>query len=296
MPRLTNEAGLPQALYEAIANDSYSRGDSDISVTQLISPPRQVELLRVHDNELTEDASERVYSLLGQAIHTILERASKTGVAEQRLYADVLGWRLSGQVDRLDGTTIADFKTASVNEITYGVKAERELQLNCYAFLARENGIEVERVEAIFILRDWSKRRASQDPTYPQKQVVVHELPLWSAEKARAYVEERVALHKDTRYHYERARMLPNRQLSLPECSDEERWAQGDVYAVMKIGNKRAVKLCDWQAEADVYVQQHNPAHKGLLYVERRAGESIRCSTYCSVSAICEQWKALREN
>lgn len=286
--RLTNNAGLPAPLVEAIANDSYTRGDADISVTSLISPPRQVALLRAHGDELEEDASDRVFSLLGQAIHTIMERASNTGLAEERLYADVGGWRISGQIDRLDGTTIGDFKTASVNELAYGVKAERELQLNCYAHLARLNGYTVERVEAIFILRDWSKVRAAKDPSYPQKQVAIVELPLWSHEKAQAYIEQRVFVHQLARSIYEREQP---QQDGLPDCSAEERWAKPDVYAVMKTGRKSAVKLCDWEAEAQAYVNEWG-ADKH--YIQHRPGESLRCTFYCGAAAVCEQFKAMQ--
>lgn len=276
--KLTNNAGLPTALVEAIENDSYTRGSADISVTSLISPPRQQELIRVHGAELEEEASDRIFSLLGQAIHTILERASVSGVAEERLYADVGGWRISGQIDHMENGVIQDYKTASVNEITRGVREDRTLQLNCYAYLARANGIPVERIEAIFILRDWSKRRASQDPSYPQKQVVVHELPLWSQDRAQSYIEERVRLHQDA--HHE-----------LPECTDGERWAQADVWAVMKEGNKRAVKLCDWEAEAVLLAESKGKDH----YVVRRPGESIRCSLFCGAAPVCSQWKGLSE-
>ena len=276
--------GLPQPLYDAIANDSYSRGEADISVTQLISPPRVVELLRLHDSELEENASDRIYSVLGQGLHTVLERASKTGLAEERLFIEVNGWKISGQVDRMDGTTIIDYKTASTNEMIFGVKAERESQLNCYAHLARLNGYEVKKLEAVFILRDWSKVRAANDPSYPQKQVVVHELPLWSPFEAECFIRDRVTLHQAAR-------------VSLPECSDEERWQRAGKWAVMKKGAKRAYRLCDWEAEANVLMVSLNATTPGKPYsVSQRPGEATRCLHFCSASTVCSQWAAISSN
>src|SRR3990167_5596923 len=46
--KLTNKQGLPQPLVEAVRNDSYGRGDADISVTQLLAPPRKVALIHEH--------------------------------------------------------------------------------------------------------------------------------------------------------------------------------------------------------------------------------------------------------
>ena len=37
---LTNKHNLPEAIVAAIMNDSYTKGDADISVTELLSPPQ----------------------------------------------------------------------------------------------------------------------------------------------------------------------------------------------------------------------------------------------------------------
>src|SRR3954463_10849323 len=37
--KLTNRLGLPEPIVAAVANDGYSRGDADISVTSLLKPP-----------------------------------------------------------------------------------------------------------------------------------------------------------------------------------------------------------------------------------------------------------------
>lgn len=100
--RLSNKMGLPDALVRAIQNDGYNPGEkTDFSVTQLISSPRIRVLRKRHWHEIEDDVSDRIYSLLGQSIHTILERAEVSAHVEERLYAEVDGMTISGQFDRM---------------------------------------------------------------------------------------------------------------------------------------------------------------------------------------------------
>ena len=98
--KITNRANLPDALVRAVANDPYV-GGGDVSVTTLIGPPQIHYLRHKYENDLEEDAIDRIWSLLGQAVHTILERAEQLGLTEKRLYMPVGKWNLSGQFDRL---------------------------------------------------------------------------------------------------------------------------------------------------------------------------------------------------
>jgi hypothetical protein len=82
-----------------VANDEYSAGDADASVTELLGPPRKAVLEEQHADELEEDASDRIWSLFGQSLHSVLERANETGVAERRLSVDCEGWKVSGGMD-----------------------------------------------------------------------------------------------------------------------------------------------------------------------------------------------------
>ena len=311
--RLTNLYGLPQPIVSAVEADDYNRGVADISVTSLISPPRQVALTEAHWDELEEDASDRIYSLFGRAIHKILESEETTATAEQRLYMKVGDWTVSGAMDRIallpwnDGTVvISDYKTAKTDELMRGVKVEREQQLNCYRVLAELNGYKVGALQAVFILRDWSKVRAAQEAKkpklgstpaqgdYPRSQVVVYDIPVWPIEQAYQFIGERVMAHKEAQTAYSRARLdstFP--QLALPECDEEERWARQPVLAVQKPGAKRASKLVDTQEEAAEYIAAHP---KDTFEVVARPGESLKCTYYCSVggtSGICEQYKNL---
>lgn len=273
--KLTNRAGLPEAIVEAVRNDGYSRGDADISVTALIGPPRKAAIEERYAAELEEDASDRIWSLLGQSIHTILERANRSGVAERRLSIVVEGWKLSGGMDLYEeGDTLADYKTTSAWSVKGGVKDEWEKQLNCYAEILRNHGHAPKRLKIVAILRDWSKLEARRDPEYPQSQVVQFDVPLWEQERAKSYIRERVILHQQAR-------------VSLPECTADERWAKPTKYALMKVGGLRAVKLYDSETDA----RAHASVDPRNLRVEVRPGESTRCEAYCSAARFCTQFQ-----
>ena len=274
--KITNKHNLPQALVDAIKNDPYTRGVSDISVTQLISPVKKVSLERKHVHELEEDASGRIWSLIGQAVHTILERANSKDLVERRFYLDVLGKRISGQIDALltDGNLI-DYKVTSAWQVKSGVKDEWEKQLNICRYLIEHSGsyLSIARLSVVAILRDWSKLEAQRSEDYPQSQVVMLPVKMWTSEETRKYIEERVTLHfSDT----------------LPDCNSVERWQRPSVWAVMKQDQKKAVKLFYSPEDADQFLLT-NPK----LFVVKREGMSIRCKFYCSALSFCSQGQSL---
>jgi hypothetical protein len=272
--KITNHADLPQAIVDAITHDGYSKGDAHISVTGLLRPPRLAVLEKCHEDDIVEDASDRIWSLIGQSIHTILERANRVAVAERRLSIVVEGWKVSGGMDIYEEKGIlSDYKVTSVWKLIKGDLSEWEEQLNLYAVILRQHGHEVTKMQIITILRDWSKREAERDAKYPQSQVITIDIPVWEHDKAAAFMKDRVILHKQA-------------QVSLPECTKEDRWAQDDVYAVMKPGRKSAVKLYNNAKDAKI----HADCERGL-YVTHRVGQSVRCKSYCRVAQFCSQYQ-----
>src|SRR6185312_4199648 len=183
--KLTNNLSLPKPIVDAVRNDSYDspKDAKSISVTTLLKPARIVALERKHADEIEEDVSDRIFSLCGQVVHGILERADKTGIAERRLSIEVEGWKVSGQMDRyLDGL-LQDYKFVTAYKFKdAGVPEEYEQQLNVYAEILRQNGHTVTRMQIVGILRDWSKMEARRDPAYPQTQIVIRDVPLWPSE------------------------------------------------------------------------------------------------------------------
>jgi hypothetical protein len=275
--KLTNRLGLPEPLVAAVTNDGYTKGGADISVTELLAPPRQVALKRQHEDAISEDVSERIWSLLGQSIHTILERANETGIAERRLTITVEGWTVSGGMDLVcKDRVLSDYKTTTAYKFKGGkAPIEHEQQLNCYAEILRQNGEAVSALQIVGILRDWSKLEAARDADYPQTQVVMISVPMWPQAKAQAFMRERVILHKQAR-------------VTLPLCSGEDRWAKPDTFAVKKQGAARATRVYDNEDEAI-----HHAKQDSSLFVEARKGESTRCKHYCAVARFCAQYQAL---
>lgn len=273
--KFTNSLKLPQPLVSAVTNDPYSKGVCDYSVTELLKPPRQAVLQKAHGEEITEDVADRIWSLMGQVVHGILERSNVDAIAERRMVATFHGKRVSGGMDAYyDHGLLQDYKTTTAYKFKSNtVPEDFEQQLNCYAEILRQNGDKVERLEIVGILRDWSKMEAFRDPNYPRKQVVVLPVPLWPSEKVQAFIGGRIDAH-------EKAKAV------LPLCNDNERWARKRVWAVMKPGRKTAVKLHD----SEQFAKEHAKSEPGL-YVVDRPGESIRCAFYCSAAPFCSQYQ-----
>ena len=312
--KITNERNLPYALVKAVENDSYSMGDADKSVTGLLQPPRQAALRELHADEVTEDASDRVYALYGQIVHKILEQAgeqSRNAINEERLFADVQGfsgepaWTVSGQTDTLTLTedqkswvitdykfvTAWKFKRDKFDPDTPVMPEDYENQLNLYGHLLRENGFKVDGLKIVAIYRDWSKLEAKRDKNYPQLGAETHDIPLWSEDKAKAFIEERVRLHQE-------AMFLGNKYAeaasNLPECTDEERWAKPDKFALMPTAKSaRARKLFNSEVDATAWAAANNM--KPGWVIEHRRGVNTRCESYCLVSEYCTQFQALQE-
>lgn len=273
---LTNVHGLPDALVNAIKNDPYT-GGGDISVTKLIDSPQLRVLRKKYASLVVEDVSDRIWALMGQAVHTVLERAGTSALVEERLYATVDGWSVSGQFDRLhleDGV-LQDWKVCSTYKADGDVSWER--QLNCLRWLAHKNGYKVERLQVIAIFRDWKQSEAKRNSDYPQRNVAIIEVPVWDLEQAEAYVVKRVQLHKT-------AEALDN--YAPAECNEEERWYAGTSYALMKDGGKRAKKVAKTKEELGSVPEGH--------YIEERPGVNRRCEGYCEVAPFCQQYQRIK--
>ena len=271
--RITNLTKLPEPLVSAVSQKREPRR-GQISVTELISPPQMRALTLKHWAELTEDASDRIWATMGQLMHKLLEehgRDSESHLIEHTLASEVEGLTVTGTFDlyHREGV-LTDYKFVSVWTTIDGVKREWEQQLNLYAELLRRHEYPVKRLQLVAIYRDWSKSRA-QDSGYPKSQVSVFEVPLWSAEEAATFLEERVRLHKRAE------------EGEFIECTPEERWERPTKYALMKRGRKSAIRLFDSHEEA-IAAASHSSQ-----YVETRPGTSIRCDSYCAVSAFCRQ-------
>lgn len=283
---LTNRHGLPDFIVDAVTNDKYDKGESDITVTQLIGPPQIRYLKSRHESD--EDVSEKLYSLDGQSLHFVIERACQDKdhlASEQRLYLDRGGKRIGGQFDILDARKRELFDLKRVSVYAKDGKIEWEQQLNLLKLLVEEGVVRfcgelkkfggvVDKLTIIPFFRDWMRSKRNQYQ-YPQAQVVPIDIAIWPREKTLAYLDERLALHA----------MDPP-----PPCTDEERWMQPGVFAVMKDGRKTAVKLHEKFEDADRHRVELGAKHT----VVQRPTQYKRCEDYCPVADHCPQWAAIK--
>lgn len=287
---LTNKYGLPETLVNLAKRDTYTRGDARISVTELIGSPRIRIMKRRHHDQIVTDVSDMVWSLIGRALHYVVEQgAGSAHITEERLFWSVNDWKISGGVDLQvvlsDGSVeVSDWKMTSAYAVMNG-KDDWEKQTNSYAFLIEKaKGVTVTSLNIIAVVRDWSRHEAARNPNYPQAPVVVLPQRLWSSEERDAYITKRVMLHQDAERRVEW-------QEDPPECSDEDRWFRPGKISIVKDGRVRALKLF----EADDMEAAKAYADENKARVEVRPGQNVRCETFCPVSQWCEQWAKIKE-
>ena len=289
--KLTNKFDLPQTFINVIKRPTYTKGDSHISVTELLNSPQIVSLKHKHWDDLEQDASEMVWQLFGSAVHKVLEHGKDSHhVIEERLYTKLDGWTLSGQMDlqevEPDGIIISDYKVtgawAVMNE-----KQDWHNQLNVYAWLIeRCKNVPVKAAKIVAIVRDWTAREAQTKDGYPQSPVAVIDIPLWPSEAREAYVKSRLSKHNDAYF----ALQLDD---DMPECSSDEMWERPTTYALIKTGNVRAKSVHPTLEEANAAFTSLKDS-KGYT-VEVREGERVRCKSYCQVANFCKQYKTYLE-
>ena len=283
--KLTNKFNLPDTFVNVIQRPTYSKGKAHISATELINSPRIVQLKKKHWEDITQDASEMVWSLFGSAVHNILEHGKdKHHIVEERLHTNFEGWDISGAIDlqevEEDGIVINDYKVTSawavINE-----KAEWGEQLNIYAWLVeRVKKIPVKKVQIVAIIRDWSARDAVNREGYPPSPIAVIEYPLSTFTAREEYITKKIEQHNE-------AYFAMTTGGELQECTPEDMWEKPTTYALKKIGGVRAKKVYSILTEAEAGLAEAGKGHE----IETREGERTRCQKYCQVSQFCSQYQ-----
>ena len=281
--KLTNRTGLPAALVKATSVGMRgSPQQGRISVTELIAPPQVRALSQRHWDEITEDVSDRIWAVMGTAVHQVMQHAAHDNtLSEERLVVEIDGWQLSGIPDLyedVNGGTLSDWKNVSVWTIVHegDGKPEWEQQVNCYRWLLERHGFPVVHAQIIAFLRDWIIRKAVQEPDYPKEQERVIPVKLWSMEETENYIRGKIVLHQAAA------------DGAIAPCTSEEQWEKPTTYAVMKGLNKRASRVLDSETVAQQWAADNlKPTDKWRI--ETRPGEQVRCRYYCRVSQFCPQ-------
>ena len=294
--KLTNHAKLPETIVRAVENDPYDSQGSDISVTRLIAPPRVRVLEQRHWDELEEDVSDKIFTLIGSSVHHIIERAvTDDDISERRLFVDIDGWKLSGQFDLLTASgDLIDFKVTSAWSALEALekgKLEWERQLNVLDWLIRWNDTElrnkngkelaVKKMYIMAILRDWSKMKVMTSDNYPRKQVVMIPINKWTPEEQDKYVKQRIRLHQLAEIQGE----------DLMLCTPEERWRKDTTFAVMKKNRKTAARVLPSRKEAMKWIEDNHLKYGVNATVIERKGQDVKCENYCRVNKFCNYYQ-----
>lgn len=194
-------------------------------------------------------------------------------------YSEV-GMVLYGTFDIYDKqtATLYDYKFCSVYQYMYEESRKKWFQqTNIYANMLRKQGYIVNFIRIVAFFRDWH-RNFNRDKDYPPRHILEIPVPVYSDSDIEAYIIRRLKAHKDA-----------NNGI-IPDCTGEERWASGDIYAVMVAGVKRAHKRFDSKQLALMYVEENR--HKlNKPWIQLRPGESRKCAEYCPVAKYCDQRK-----
>ena len=290
--KLTNRHNLPETIVNVIKRPTYSKGKANMSVTELLNSPRIVQLKRKHWDDLTEDASDMVWSIFGTAIHGVLEHGKDDHhVVEERVHATIGGMSVSGAMDlqeiEEDGIILSDYKTTSAWAVM-NEKQDWHNQLNTYSYLVElVKKVPVKKLQIVAIIRDWSRREAANRDGYPQAPITVIDIPLWPIADREQFIKARIDKHEWALFDMETGD-------EPPECTPDEMWEKPTTYALKKDGNIRAKSVHDSRLSADDALQiAEAKAKKGEKFlIEVREGGRTRCESFCQVSEFCGQYKA----
>jgi len=301
--KLISIAPLRDAMFEY--SRSYSNMQSDYSVTQLIQPPRVVQLQNRHKDyydsiPFDEDMlSKQLASFKGTAIHSWFERMLWKHInknpncgymMEQRLWDRICDRKISGKFDCYLNGALYDYKTTSVWKRIFGQFDDYEKQLNLYSYMLGLCGIEVSILYIIAWYMDWDKHKRYQKD-YPSKEIEqIHLKNIWSPKKQKDYLYNLIERQKSNE-------KLPDDQLDL--CTNEEMWQKPTSYAVSFPGATRAVRVKDTREEAEIYITDTMAKEKKKdkkeamkdWYVETRGGDRTRCNEYCKCNVFCNQYQ-----
>lgn len=287
---ITNKLNLPQPFVDA-ATSSHEYVPHRYSVTELLGGTCEAVLKRRHQGEGEEDVADRVWAILGTAVHKVLQEAEASPDQLQenwmsvQLDGDLQGYQLSGIFDLYDDSTgtVTDYKTCSVWKTQVGDFDDWRKQTLMYCWMLQRLGFDAWNGEIVAIMRDHNMRKAKTEKDYPKHPVMRLS---WNFSEA-----DMKGIEREIRTWFTsvmEAEGIPDDMLK--ECSPDRRWHKADKWAVMRRGQKKAVKLFDDKKGAYEFMDwlADQPSNKGRgLYVEFRQGEDTRCQSYCPVAHWC---------
>ena len=283
--KVSNRLNLPAAFVNAVSTTRHNAAGC-FSATTLNKGAKEIILTDRHFDEIEVDAADSVWAVWGTAVHALLESQPDNNFHEESFKVPVSNSFVTGQVDSYDmeNGVINDWKTASVWKVQFNDFKDWRAQGLTYAWLLQQSGLEVKKCRFVALLKDHSKTKAKTDSSYPQSPVFIYEFDVTAAD-----MEETAARILAKVQEIESAYKLDDD--AIEPCSAEERWADGEKWAVMKNGRKTAVKVLDNQLDADAMAGEMGNAY----YVEHRPAISRKCGEYCNCKEFCNFYKAMNK-
>ena len=283
--KVTNKLNMPAAFVNAVSTTRHNAAGC-FSATTLNKGAKEIILSDRHFDEIEVDAADSVWAVWGTAVHALLESQPDNNFHEEYFKVPVSNSFVTGQVDSYDmeNGVINDWKTASVWKVQFNDFKDWRAQGLTYAWLLQQSGLEVKKCRFVALLKDHSKTKAKTDSSYPQSPVFIYEFDVTAAD-----MEETAARILAKVQEIESAYELDDD--AIEPCSAEERWADGEKWAVMKNGRKTAIKLFDNSADADAMAGEMGNAY----YVEHRPAISKKCGDYCKCKEFCNFYKAMNK-
>lgn len=281
---LANCYSYPQAVVKAVENQLYLPNEDIIRVSELIDSPLIKRLLIKYWDKITVDVDEIVYtSLFGTAWHQFLSGFEVNALIEKRWSVNIKDIILTGQTDiyKSDKGIIEDNKTQSAWSFVFDQPRWRR-QLNCYAYLIKQNGYLVNELWINSFLRDWSKYQVmkSRQKNYPKHKFHRIQIPQWSDTEQQKYINERLDLHLNCKDY------ICTTYAQAGE--DNDRWEKPVTWAVKKKSRQDAVGGRVFEREKEAIDFFDTKKDKGKWEIEFRKGYCKKCSDWCIVRSVCK--------
>ena len=293
--KYTNKHNLPEPIVRGILDHEYA-GKNEVkfaSVTDLLKPPHQLNLIKKYWQCLEEDVSDKIWQSVGNGFHLLFEKYNEHAdetLTEERLSIDIDGHKITGGIDiyykDLDQKYVgADFKTTSTWKYRNNDFKDFDLQVKCYAYMLQKMGYTVDKLQAWVLFRDWMASNVDKSANYPPSQLYIRDIKRLNEWDLVEWIKDRIEKIEKAKDDY------------ITDCEPDDRWQTDDIYAVMKGSNKRSLKnhIDIEEAEKHVYwLKMDDP--KNAYTIQHRPAIRKRCEGYCLVNKYCESYKAYMAN
>ena len=326
---LTNKHNIPEVFVRACMVDRHiTKGD--ISTTQLIDAP-QIRYLKAH-NDIEEDVSDRLWMLMGTAMHHVLERSEVANYYARQLMDAAI--------------VLEDFKDEK------NVKAAEYLRSLAHEKFPKafDSDIMLEQTMSVLITTDlgtmevsgtMDKFNKTTGTLFDYKNTSVYGY-IYEESKKKWYAQQNIYAFMLRKHDYEvneafisaffkdfksfekmrnkdypdsmvmdipiplytveqmekymKGRVRKHQLIEKGEvipCTPKERWAEADMWAVKKKGGKKALKGGVLPSAAMAEKYvKDNALNYTDMFIEFRPGTSKRCDSYCPVRSVCPQKRA----